>query len=238
MRVADEYVWIYGEKFRWWPTPSGGVKQQTWPEALPGCEEILRYVRDPVDYARVKISEMKEAGKLVNLARNGDFSAAAAADAEGRQYAYREGGPPAGWSAWQETGGHGAFTWDRETGASGKGAARASGVSNGCFLQDTPVAPGQRYAVRASLLLRGAGDAWLRVRWRTADGQWTRESQDKIFYGAPTGDVWREVFGVVEAPEGAGRLVILLGVAGQKAGDDVVAGDIVWFDDVALYRLP
>ena len=21
LRVADEYVWVYGEKFRWWPTP-------------------------------------------------------------------------------------------------------------------------------------------------------------------------------------------------------------------------
>ena len=34
-------------------------------------------------------------------------------------------------------------------------------------------------------------------------------------------------------PEGVGRLMILLGMRDQEAEDDVV-----WFDDVELYRLP
>lgn len=42
LRVADEYVWVYGEKFRWWPTPNQRVRPQTWPEALPGCDQALR----------------------------------------------------------------------------------------------------------------------------------------------------------------------------------------------------
>jgi len=40
------------------------------------------------------------------------------------------------------------------------------------------------------------------------------------------------LFGVVEVPEGVGRLSILLGVGGQSAAEDVA-----WFDDVELYRL-
>jgi hypothetical protein len=42
LQVADQYVWVYGEKFRWWPTPNRGVRQQSWPEALPGCDDALR----------------------------------------------------------------------------------------------------------------------------------------------------------------------------------------------------
>jgi len=46
-------------------------------------------------------------------------------------------------------------------------------------------------------------------------------------------DQWQEIFGVVEVPEGAGRLLILLGVGQQTSAED-----IAWFDDAALYRIP
>ncbi len=69
LRVADEYVWVYGEKFRWWPTPNRGVREQTWSEALPGCEQALGYVRDPDEYARDQIAALKQTGELVNLVR-------------------------------------------------------------------------------------------------------------------------------------------------------------------------
>jgi hypothetical protein len=52
-----------------------------------------------------------------------------------------------------------------------------------------------------------------------------------IFCTSKTND-WSELFGVVEVPDGVGRLVILLGVKGQKSPDDVV-----WYDDVKLYQL-
>jgi hypothetical protein len=38
------------------------------------------------------------------------------------------------------------------------------------------------------------------------------------------------MFGVVQVPEGAGNLVILLSARGQASADDVA-----WFDDVRLY---
>jgi hypothetical protein len=176
---------------------------------------------------------MKGVGKLVNLARNGDFSSSTARSMDGDEQKWHAGGPPAGWSAWQGDDSKGTFTWDRETGAAGKGAARASRVVDGCFLQSYKVAPGERYTVRAACKMHGAGNAWLRVRWQTADERWTAEAQDRLFYGEPSPDNWRELFGVVEVPEGAGRLLILLGVGGQSAAEDVV-----WFDDVELYRMP
>ena len=232
LAAADEYVWVYGERFRWWPTPNQGVRPETWPEAIPGCEQALRYARDPLDYARTEIARAKQAGKLVNLARNGDFSSSTAKSMDGAEQKWHDGLPPAGWSAWQRDDSKGTFTWDRETGAAGKGAARASRVADGCFLQSYKVVPGERYAVRAACKVHGNGNAWLRVRWQTAEGRWTAETQDQLFYCEASPDNWRELFGVVEVPEGVGRLLILLGVGGQSTAEDVV-----WFDDVELYRL-
>jgi len=220
LRAADEYVWIYGEKFRWWPTPNGRVREQTWPEALPGCEAALRWGRDPVAAARWKIQRLRQAGGLKNLLAGGAFDEA------------EQGGRPDGWGAWQSKESKGAFTWDPKTGAAAEGAGRAAGVADGCFIQSIPVEPGQRYAVRAVRRLRGRGDAMLRVRWQTAESQWTAQGHDQVVLpDGPPGD-WAEMLGAAEVPEGAGRLVVLLLVRGQRSEKDVA-----WFDDAAVYRL-
>ena len=233
LAAADEYVWIYGEQFRWWTTPNGSVKPKTWPEALPGCDGALRYARDPVDFARGELAKMKQAGQIVNLTHNGDFSLPKAKTSDGSEHKWHEGAPPAGWSTWQADSSHGTFTWDRRVGAAGAGAAKANRVANGCFIQSYKAAAGERYAIRAAYKVHGNGNAWLRVRWQTAQGPWTAETQDKLIYGPPPSDRWQQLFGVVEVPEGAGRLLILLSVEDQNAADDVV-----WFDDVELYKLP
>lgn len=232
LRAADEYVWVYGEKFRWWPTPNKRVGEETWPEALPGCEAALRFARDPLDYARVQMAELGAAGKLVNLARNGDFGSDKALSFEGATVEWKEGRPPAGWSAWQHETSKGTFAWDREAGAAAKGSARAAGVASGCFLQACPAKPGEFYAVAALRRLQGQGDAWLRFRWQTPEGKWTAEALDVVIHCEAPRDAWGEMLGVVEVPQGAGRLLVLLGVSGQTTPDDVA-----WFDDVRAHRL-
>ena len=230
LRVADQYVWIYGEKFRWWPTGNPRVNQESWPEALPGVDRVLAYVRDPQGYARREVEEGRREGRLANRVINGDFDAAEATLPEGVSVRWSEGRPPAGWSAWQEDSSAGSFDWDRSV---RDGAARASGVTGGCFLQSHPVQAGERYAIRAEVRAEGAGQAWLRIRWQTEDQGWVAELQDKILFPSGPPDRWNEIFGVVQVPEEAGRLVILLGVGGQRSHDDTV-----WFDGVELYRLP
>ena len=231
LRVADEYVWLYGEKFHWWPTPNPRVKEKSWPEALPGCEDAIRYARDPVEYGRYRIAEMAKAGTLTNLAANGGFDAEKVRVGE-RQETWRPGGPPAGWGAWQKSDSKGAFTWDRAVGAAAAGAGCIRNVSDGCFIQHREATPGERYAVGAVRKLQGRGDALLRVRWQTADEAWTATAADKVILCDGPRDDWAEGFGVVEVPQGAGHLVILLLVRGQASDEDVA-----WFDDVRLYRL-
>lgn len=232
LRVADEYVWIYGEKFRWWPTPNGGVKPESWDEALPGSEDALRFARDPLDDGRRRIEALRQAGKLENLARNGDFGSEHAAGNDAPAQDWKAGGAPAGWGFWQEDTSKGTFTWDREAGAAGKGAARAAGVLNGCFIQQINAKPGERYAVQAVRKLQGKGNAWVRIRWQTAEGKWTDDDKDVILTATGARGEWAELFGVATVPERAGKLLILLGAGGQQSPEDVA-----WFDDVRLYRL-
>jgi hypothetical protein len=232
LRVADQYVWIYGEKFRWWPTPNGGVKAEAWSEALPGSEAVLALARDPVGYARSYLSQTRAGGKLVNLLRNGDFSSPTVRLASGSEETWRQGRPPAGWRTWQEKDSHGTFTWDQSTGAKGKGSVRISGVAGGCALQGVEVKPNGRYVVRAMRRVQGHGEASIRVRWQTSQNAWTAEVRDRMINAAAAGNDWAELIGVVQVPESAGRLVVLLGAAGQRSTDDQA-----WFDDVEVVEI-
>ena len=232
MRCSDEYVWIYGEKFRWWPTPNRRVNGKAWPEALPGCDSALRYVRDPVGYGRRQMEKLRKAGKAANLARNGDFGSKTAGPNGPAAREWTEGGSPAGWYVWQKEGSRGTFTWDRKVGRTARGSARAAKVREGCFLQKYDVEAGQRYVVRAFRKVQGSGSARIRIRWQTAEDKWTASTQDKMICADGAPEAWSELFGVVEVPKGAAKLIILLLAGGQPTADD-----IVWFDDVELYML-
>lgn len=238
LEIADEYVWIYGEKFRWWPTPHSRVQAQTWPEALPGCDAALAFARDPICFARRELSRLQSAGQIANLLQNGDFGAEKLT-LEGRQVVWKEGRPPVGWSAWQAEESKGVMVWDRQTetgkGESGSaGSAKLAGVANGCLLQAIPVQPGQRYAVQARCRRTGQGQVHLRIRWQTPESRWTQESHDVLAYPEDRpGAAWTELFTVVEVPEGVGKLLVLLSAQGQKSVEDAA-----WFDDVVVVRLP
>lgn len=231
LKCADQYVWIYGEKHTWWPTQRTDINT-TWESALPGVDTALRFSADPDAYARTRVQALREAGKLAELARNGDFSSDKATDPAGATETYKDGGAPAGWHTW-EVANAGNFTWDKTVGRTAPGSAKAVKVANGCFIQSIqPVVPGERYYVSASYRLQGQGSASIRVRWQTPDGKWTQDQLDKMIYGRGPAGEWVPLSGVAEVPTGAGRLVILLGVGGQPTEQDTA-----WFDDVHCYKV-
>jgi len=238
--AADQYVWVYGEKCRWWPGPgskgtdpeSGPAAARSWTDALPGCDDALRYARDPRDYAVAKMAELAQAGKLVNLARGGDFGQDRVTGEDGQPIEWKKDGPPAGWHTWQDEKSKGMFSWDREAGSAGKGSARAAGVANGCFLQGYEVKPGERYAVQAFRRLQGRGEALVVVRWQTAKGEWLEIGRDVTLPAPLPRGQWTRMVGVAEVPEGARRMLVLLLARGQAS-----AADAAWFDDVCVVRL-
>lgn len=235
LQAGDGYTWVYGEKFRWWPTANGGVNPQTWPEALPGCDDALRLARDPARFAADRAERLRQAGTLVNLARNGDFQSERVQDpASGQAADWKTGGAPAGWSTWQTDADQGTFSWDRETGTAAVGAAKAVGVAGaGCFIQRYEAMPGDTFLVRAKARLAGGTSAHMRLRWQTEKGQWTRENEDVLAAPGDAGpEGWRPLEAVAMVPPDVRALILLLGMATQR-----VAADAVWFDDIEVYKL-
>jgi hypothetical protein len=211
VRAADEYVWIYGEKNRWWPVPPGGRQPATnWTTALPGIEMAMLRAKDPTGAARRLL-----ASSTTNLLLNGDFADVA-------------DGKPAKWWMWQdEKQPPGTFGYDKAL-----HAVRLTRVFDGCFGQNIKAQPGERYAVSARAQQKGHGVVTLRVGWKNAAGKWTRNdaSLRLTLAGAKPGE-WRELAGSVRVPEGVAELVVTLYASGQS--DD---SDQAWFSDVRLAR--
>jgi hypothetical protein len=210
--AADEYVWIYGEKDRWWPPRASGAKPSTnWAEALPGIELALLRAKDPTEAAR----RLLTGATVTNLLRNGDFSEAA-------------DGKPAHWWVWQdEKQTTGTFALDAKL-----GAASLIKTANGCFGQNIPVRPGERYAFGGKLRQMGPGLVTLRVGWKNAAGKWTRgDAAKRLVLPNPPENEWRELFGSVRVPDGIAELVVTLYANGQTEETDRA-----WFDDVRVAK--
>src|SRR5690606_27419983 len=49
--ASNEYVWTWGEKYRWWPVTGKDaekqVKAEHWDEVLPGIKEVLQNIFAP-----------------------------------------------------------------------------------------------------------------------------------------------------------------------------------------------
>jgi len=226
--ASDQYVWVYGEQCRWWPSFewNGWAKEQNaksagkgrlWEEALPGLTRTLAQVRDPVAAAREELAALRARGQAVNLARNADFSK-------------KTRDLPAEFGVWQatEAGSKGTFSWDAEGGGSG----RAAGVKDGCFIQKHKVKPGETYYVELAARTEGHAIPTLMIRWQREDGQWTRWDLDATLTFASAGEGgWRNAGGAVTVPDGVGFLVILPGVK------DLLENGVCWFDNLALFKL-
>ena len=236
--AANEYVWIYGEKYRWWPTESTSVSPQSWEDVLPGIHDALLGVTHPQLVIQQKIADLQKNGKLVNLLKNGDFSAAEHSSAPARNTSqdWKTVGAPSGWSTWQTDDSHGTFSQDNSVNHSNKqgGAARVAGTNIGCFIQSVDVKPGDSYIVQSWLRQSGQGNGWIRVRWQNADNKWTQQASDVLLFSADGSDknAWQKIEGLVTVPEGAEKMLILLSAANQPSPQDAL-----WFDDVQVYSL-
>lgn len=231
LQAADEYVWVYGEQACWWPTPNARAAAATWEERLPGIDAALRAAVDPKGYLTRLMAERGDA--LDNLFVNGDFGGETAAQPDGAaQSDWEMGKAPPGWSFWQAETSPGRPGWDREVGHEAPGSGTLTAVSEGCLIQSIEVRPGEVYGVSAWRRIQGEGSATIRVRWQTPEGKWHAVQLDKVLGTTAPRDEWGQVAGIVTVPEGAGKLVVLLQAAGQRSEQDVI-----WWDDVTVFRL-
>ena len=132
-----------------------------------------------------------------------------------------------GWWTWQQSGGQGTLLHDPGLGG---GSARISDVRSGCFGCDLGAPAGQLFALRCKVQRANGGDAYAEVGWKNAAGAWLPQRTRLGLIAQPFG--WSTLAGFVQAPPGAGSLVLMLSARSQY-GPQVQA----WFDDVGVYRL-
>jgi len=206
-RAADEYVWIYGEKYRWWPAKQPATN---WPQAMPGIEMAMLRAKDPTEAARRLL-----AAATTNLLQNANFAEAT-------------NGKPALWWTWQnEKEAQGRFAFDPAL-----GAVRLSQMFDGCYGQNIKVHPGERYAVSAQVRQTGSGVVTLRVGWKNAAGKWSRNDASlRLALSGATPGEWRELTGAVRVPEEMVQLIVTLYAFGQTQ-----PGDEAWFKEIRLAR--
>jgi hypothetical protein len=202
------------------------------PEELPAVAARLQRAGGPI--ADLVAAWGHVAGEAPpNLLTNGAFEDVTPNAAEA-EMDWRTAAAPRGWSTWARTP---AARFAVLPGAGRQGRAAAmSGDDGGCFLQTAPVQPGERYLCVAWVKVTPpevSTDARLMVRFRTPEGDWyPREELEPSVEAVAGQAAWQPLTLLVEVPEGAGSLVVLLG-----AGDHPPDARTL-FDDVALFRLP
>lgn len=240
LSASDEYVWVYGEKYRWWmaessekPEFSPEPESVLWQTFFPGLSDAFWAIKDPRIAGKRALQTLLEAGQAVNLLKNPDFSESTS-----------DGKEPLNWGNWQhEEVSHGTFGWEkRENG----GVAVTRNVENGCFIQAVEVQPSERYAVTTTAQIIGHGRPKLAVRWQKSDSTWCCEDRDVTFVSEPrdTADAPNALeanaveqkytmTGYVKVPAGAEKMVLLLSIDHQRAETDRCA-----FENAAVYRIP
>lgn len=233
--AADEYVWVYGEKCRWFgavscnefkvaPHKTFEAFGLSWESQLPGITQSIAWLKDPEAACDWKMKQLEESGKLVNLAVNGAFTEGEAGKTP-RQYGF-----------WQiETHPNGTVAFDKDVTYPGNpgGSCRFEKMYNGCLISKLAVKPGERYCVRAKSKTEGEAIPQICTRWQNEKGAWTRESDDVSCIMKPLNDDsgWSRASGAVTVPDGCFYIVTLLSV-NQQSDDSKV-----WFDDLEVYRI-
>lgn len=242
--AADEYVWIYGEQYRWWPDATNPEKTRYWGDILPGVRETLGSIRDPY-FRRIQraekefaVAERKAAARgrpLRNLLKNGDFNngadqGASPAPAERGSLIAKE--TFTDWTVSPEAKG----TAQRAIwGYAGYGSAAISG--NGAITQDVKVKAGGIYKLRAwARRTVGNSEARLGWRWQSDDAGAAPGIKELTAMTDRSGNVdatgrWKLLSTTLQVPPKATSLIVELGAGFQDAKSTV------WFDDVELFQI-
>jgi len=163
-----------------------------------------------------------------NLLRN------AGVDENAARTASQTSGAPAGWRTFGDTD-RALYSLVPGAGREASTAARITGARSGAvYLQVHEVRPGQRYLCVAYARPEGGENAagHLSVRFQKPDGLWhpRTDLEPQVYMIRET--AWQPLMVTATVPEGAGRLVLMIGAKNLPENAAVL------FDDAGLYRLP
>lgn len=219
LRASDQYVWVYGEKNRWWNVPETQNPEKPclhWETALPGLSDRMLFIAEPEKMVARTAQKALDGQFGANLFKNPSFGNA-------------KDGKPAEWGFWQHEKSQGKYL--AET-LEGKSVVSFQNVSNGCALQFLDVTPGQRYFVQVRVRTCGNAAANMTLSWQNEKGwdwQWSKS------YAADPKDSseWKTIRAVTTVPPGISKLGVLLGVSSQAAETDQCS-----YGDAEIYLIP
>ncbi len=234
--------------------PASGIPSKTtFLELHPGIVEAIELAKAPAKVGEAIVKAQKNS--LKNLAPNPKCDPnAEITNPVGPPYMIEGGylkGPAIipGWYFWPH--------WDAkpekrshctEEGVDDKFSLFGKDLPKGAFVTDIKVNPGSFYYVES--MMRGTGNALIHVKWRTpvkssrdpSTGKvinyrdWLFRhvnSRDSLIYfpeGSP--EQWRQAGGIVQAPDGADVMTVLLYM---KQGKD--SGKYNYFDNIGIYEI-
>lgn len=220
-RVADSYVWLYGERNSWIPwkniRQSRYADQPTWEKSLPGFPDLLYLLRD-AQAAHTHFKRLiQQNPSVTNLVPAGSF------------HSVKGNKIPTPFWVWQnEKSRQGSITVDPTQGDGDTASVRLCGVENGCLaVTITPVTPGERLLVEYSVkgdYLHGFASWQKGNKW-----QWQIpcvEIPAREIAGTP----WRRASSLVRIPSGVNKMIL------QFSGKQPINGT-GWFDEIRVFRV-
>ena len=220
--VADEYVWIYGERHQFvkWRDGFGickGTKPDTWNDCLPGFNDTVASTKDRNGFGRRRAAELAASGKLRNLVQNGECMSSG------------DGSMPKPFGCWQpgKPENHkGRFGSDSGFGDGDNSSLCAEGVPEGCFTATVKdVKPEGLYLVRCSACGEGTS---VKIAWKDAKRKWTGLSEYMPF--PEKSGAWRRGSAVVRIPPQAKEMQVHLCVS-------LAPNEKCWFDSIEVFNL-
>ena len=233
--AADGYVWLWGEKHCWgnWgpkgPDQSRGISAESWEQALPGLEDIILSVKDPIAYAAKREAILRAEGRWTSLNANPRCTADMAQE---QQADNSKGAAFFPFEPWQNKKARQGRLWlDDTCGKDDSSCLAAEGCENGAFSVNVtqPLLAGDRLLVRASMRGDGGGAQFC---WKRDGGAWDWDVLPpvRLRFGEPDANGWRHGEAIVRVPEGAAGAGLILSVRQNP-------GEICRFDNVEIHAL-
>ena len=150
---------------------------------------------------------------------------------------WEQAGAPPGWSVWfgsTAKASDAEMVWTAETALSGRRSVSVrSSAGPTVIMQQVPVEPGNAYTVRAwARRSNPRSTVTVGARWKEDSGAWADSANPEVRMSSNVpADRWEQLECVVQPPENAAFLVVML------TGEDQGAEDACWFDDVSVAQL-
>lgn len=219
LACADQYCWVYGERYSWikWDCATElskrpmAVSPETWEDKLPGFLDSMKLIINEKKTLQNIYDKMAGTGKLANLVSNPKCIPNKAVKTTEGQPDWNTSLLPPGWAFWRAKPNEGKVCLDTSVRMGDSFSARVLGANNASFVHklSMKVKPGQFYACEA--FKKGGEQSYLRVRWM-ANNRWVINSGSVNipFSAQKNKQGWQRAFGFVKVPPEVNELLLLV----------------------------